>query len=275
MFIGWLKLAEVNELVSISQEVGWLVDGYHIKLMLMHSPHLCYGAYQDGKLVGAILSIEFEHSAQVKYFMIQEKYQKQGIGKRLFETMIGALNNEYNSIYLHANPALVPFFTRYGFESKMKVGRFINAAKPPPFNFTNVDAKELEGNHFESIITSIDKETFNENRMDFLFDEIQRDSSLKFTLKNGFQHSSVVNSKNVYLGPWQVRYGYKEEAEKMMQGLLYYRGLKHIVADIPLEVEEVVTLFKKYNFEHKQSFVHMSRGNKNDVKFKNIYAFSL
>ncbi len=275
MFIGWLKFADVNALVNIANEVGWLVDGYHIKLMMMHSPHLCYGAYEAGELVGAVMAIEFEHSAQVKYFMVKEKFQKQGTGRRLFETMMGALNSEYNAIYLHANPVMVPFFESYGFESKMEVGRFVNVGKVPPFNFTNAHAKELDGENFDSIAKAIDKETFHENRMDFMLDEMERNSSLKFSLKNAFQHSSVVNARHVYLGPWQVRAGHEAEAEKMMQGVLYFRGLKRVVADVPLGIKPVVELYERYHFQNKQRFVHMAKGQQHDVCFENIYAFSL
>ena len=275
MFIGWLKFADVAELVNISEDVGWLVDGYHVKLMMMHSPHLCYGAYDEEKLVGAVMAIEFEKSAMIKYFMVKPSYQRQGIGRRLFETLLGAIDNEYNSLYLHANPDLVRFFESYGFESKMEVGRFINVGKVPPFNFTNAHAKELDGGNFESVIATIDKETFHENRMDFLLDEMERTSSLKLTLANGFQHSSIVNARNVYLGPWQVREGHADEAEKMMRGVLYFRGLKKVVADIPLGVKHVVDLYEKYHFQNKQHFVHMARGANTDVRFENIYAFSL
>ncbi|MBU4024075.1 GNAT family N-acetyltransferase, partial [bacterium] len=145
MFIGWLKFSDVSNLVKISEEVGWLLDGYHVKLMMMHSPHLCYGAYDEGKLIGAVMAVEFEESAMIKYFMVEKSYQKQGIGKRLFETLFDVLKAEYKSIYLHANPDLVDFFKKYGFESKMQVGRFINVGKVPPFNFTNAHAKELDG----------------------------------------------------------------------------------------------------------------------------------
>jgi len=275
MYIGWLKFSDVNNLVSIADESGWLVDGYHIKLMMMHSAHLSYGAYEDGKLIGAVMAIEFENSAMIKYFMVNKTYQRQGIGKRLFETLLGALHNEYENIYIHANSDLVPFFERYGFESKMKVGRFVNVGKVPPFNFTNANAKELDGENFESVIAKIDRDTFDENRMDFLLDEMERNSSLKFTLPNSFQHSSVVNARTVYLGPWQVRSGHEDEAEKMIKGVLYFRGLKKVVAYVPLGVKKIVDLFKKYNFENKQTFVHMVRGNKKDIKFENIYAFSL
>ncbi|WP_345991811.1 GNAT family N-acetyltransferase [Sulfurimonas sp. HSL-1716] len=274
MFIGWLKFIDVAEFVSMSEEVGWLLDGYHVKLMMMHSPHLCYGAYDNGKLVGAVMAIEFEHSAMIKYFMVKPSYQKQGIGRRLFETLLGAVN-EYDCLYIHANPDLVDFFKGYGFEEKMQVGRYINVGKVPPFNFTNAHAKELDGSNFEAVISAIDKETFHENRMDFLLDEMDRNSSLKLTLPNGFQHSSIVNARNVYLGPWQVRAGHEDEAEKMMRGVLYFRGLKRVVADVPLGIKHVVDLYEKYHFQSKQRFVHMSRGVTTEIDFENIYAFSL
>ena len=275
MFIGWLKFGDVSELVHISEEVGWLLDGYHVKLMMMHSPHLCYGAYEDGKLVGAVMAIVFEKSAMIKYFMVRSGYQKQGIGRRLFETLLNVLDNDFKSIYLHANPAMIRFFETYGFNAKMEIGRFLNVGKVPPFNFTNAHAKELDGNNFESIIATIDKETFSEIRMDFLLDEMERTSSLKLSLPNGFQHSSIVNARNVYLGPWQVREGFEDEAEKMMRGVLYFRGLKKVAADVPLGVKHVVDLYEKYHFQNKQRFVHMARGTDTQIRFENIYAFSL
>jgi len=275
MFIGWLKFRDVSNLVEIADNGGWLVDGYHMKLMMMHSPHLCYGAYDGEKLVGAIMAIEFSHSAMIKHFAVAKEYQKQGIGKRLFETLLGSLKSDYESIYIHAQPEMVAFFERYDFVAKMDVGRFVNVGKVPPFNFTNAHAKELDGENFESIIAQIDKETFDEDRTEFLYDEMDRNSSLKFTLPNGFQHSSVVNARHVYLGPWQVRAGHEAEAEKMMRGVLYFRGLKKVVADIPLDVKHVVDLYKQYHFEQRGKFVHMVRGKGKNVKFDNIYAFSL
>ena len=274
MFIGWLKFADVNEMVHIANDVGWLVDGYHVKLMMMHSPHLCYGAYDNGKLVGAVMAIEFEHSTQMKYFMVRSEYQKQGIGRRLLQTLMDVLKRDYRKIFLHTHPGLVPFFETFGFEKQMDIGRFVNVGKVPPFNFTNAHAKELDSSNFDAIITSVDHETFNENRLDFLFDEMDRHSSLKFALPNGFQHSSVINARHVYLGPWQVREGHEDEAEKMMKGVLYFRGLKKVVADVPLGVKHVVDLYERFHFQNKQRFVHMSYGG-SDVRFENIYAFSL
>ncbi len=275
MYIGWLKYADVAELTKISEETGWLLDGYHVKLMMMHAPHLCYGAYEDGVLIGAVMAIEFETSAMIKYFMVKPTHQKQGIGRRLFNTLFGALKEEHPSLYLHANPTLESFFQGYGFKSVMEVGRFLNVGKVPPFSFTNAQAKELDGGNFDATIRRIDSETFGEDRMSFMMDEMERNSSLKFALPNSFQHSSVINSRGVYLGPWQCREGYEEEAEKMMQGVLYFRGLKKVLADVPLGNKSAVALFEKYHFQQKGTFLHMCYGVERTLKFENIYAFSL
>lgn len=275
MYIGWLKYGDVAELIKIAEEVGWLLDGYHVKLMMMHAPHLCYGAYEDGVLVGAVMAIEFEFSAMIKYFMVKPTHQKQGIGRRLFNTLFGVLKDEHPSLYIHANPDLRTFFEKRGFESVMEVGRFLNVGKVPPFSFTNAQAKELDGGNFDAIIRRIDLETFGEDRMTFMLDEMERNSSLKFALPNSFQHSSVINARGVYLGPWQCREGHEEEAEKMMQGVLYFRGLKKVIADVPMENQKAVELFERYHFQKKGKFLHMVYGQGKKVKFENIYAFSL
>jgi ribosomal protein S18 acetylase RimI-like enzyme len=275
MFIGWLKYADVAELTRIAEETGWLLDGYHVKLMMMHAPHLCYGAYDDGVLVGAVMAVPFESSAMIKYFMVKPSHQKQGIGRRLFDTLFGALKNEHPSLYLHADPQLKSFFEGYGFGVVMEVGRFLNVGKVPPFSFTNAQAKELDGGNFDATIRRIDYETFGEDRMGFMEGEMERNSSLKFALPNSFQHSSVINARGVYLGPWQCREGYDEEAEKMMQGVLYFRGLKKVLADVPMGNVKAVALFEKYHFQQKGTFVHMAYGEPRNVKFENIYSFSL
>lgn len=275
MFIGWLKYADVAELTKIAEETGWLLDGYHVKLMMMHAPHLCYGAYDDGKLVGAVMAVPFESSAMIKYFMVKPSHQKQGIGRRLFDTLFGVLKHEHPSLYLHADPQLKGFFEGYGFGGIMEVGRFLNVGKVPPFSFTNAQAKELDSGNFDATIRRIDYETFGEDRMGFMEGELERNSSLKFALPNSFQHSSVLNARGVYLGPWQCREGHEEEAEKMMQGVLYFRGLKKVLADVPMGNVKAVALFGKYHFVKKGTFVHMAYGEPRGVKFENIYAFSL
>jgi GNAT superfamily N-acetyltransferase len=275
MFIGWLKPVDFKEVVAIADEVGWLLDAYHLKILHDHTPHLCYGAYDNETLVGVITSVKFEKSAMIKYFMVKGSHQRQGIGRRLLETLLSALGDERETLYTHAPFELIPFFKKYGFTQKMTVGRYVNAGKVPPFNFTNAHAKELDSIDFDKVMKQIDYETFHEVRTPFLFDELERKSSLKLATPNGFQHSSVINARNVYLGPWQVRSGAYSDAEKMMRGLLYFRGLKKVIADIPHDIPEIRELYEKYHFKCMITMAHMIRGKDPEIRFENIYAFTL
>ncbi len=275
MFIGWLKYADVAELAKIAEESGVLLDGYHIKLMMMHAPHLCYGAYEEGSLVGAAVGVVYEKSASVKYFMVRPSHQNLGIGRRLFEMLLGALQNEAPCLSLRSTAQMRPFFEGYGFATAAEVGRFLNVGKVPPFSFTNAQAKELDGGNFDAVLRRLDYETYGEDRSALLFDEMERNSSLKFALPNSFQHSSVINARGVYLGPWECREGFEEEAEKMMRGVLYFRGLKKVIADVPLQNRAATDLYERYHFQRKETFYHMTRGAGETVKFGNIYAFSL
>jgi hypothetical protein len=60
-----------------------------------------------------------------------------------------------------------------------------------------------------------------------------------------------------------------------MQGVLYFRGLKKVIADVPMGNTKAVELFEKYHFVNKGTFIHMCYGDSRNVKFENIYAFSL
>lgn len=275
MFIGWLKFSDVNEVVKLAEEQGLLVDGFHIKLMIMHTPYLCYGAYEEGKMIGAAMAIHYEKSTMIKYLMVKSSHQSQGVGKRLMHTLVEAIEGENRDIYLHAHEKKMAFFEKFGFETVEEVGRFLNVGKVPPFSFTNAHAKELDGSDFDIVVSKIDHQTYGEDRLAFLFDEMDRSSSLKFTLPHSFQHSSVINARNVHLGPWQVGKGYGEEAEKMMKGVLYFRGLKKVVADVPMSNTEAIELYRSYHFQKKERFVHMRKGKAMKVDFSMIYAFSL
>lgn len=275
MFIGWLKHSDVARAVAIADEMGWPVDGYHVKLLITHAPHLCYGAYEEGELIGLVAAVEFEKSAMIKYFLVKNTHQGQGIGRRLFATLMSALEGVHATVTVHTCPELEGFFAARGFVTTLSIGRFVNVGKVPPFHFTNAHAKELESLDFEIVMGRIDAATFGERRADFLLDEMDRNSSLKFVLPHAFQHSSVINSRYVHLGPWQVEAGYEEEAEKMMRGVIYYRGLKKVIADIPLGRGKAEELYRVYHFEQKQTLLHMVRGIDPGIAFENIYAFSL
>jgi GNAT superfamily N-acetyltransferase len=270
VFIRWLKLTDTPEIVSIAKEMDIEVDTYHIKLILTHFPHLCFGIYKENMLAGVILTVEYEKSIQIKYFMVKNNFQKKNLGKRLLKTLMEIATMYNKNVYLIFPEKYQLFFENFGFKKTIDIKKWINRGNIPPFYFSNKEAKELESYDFENKVQILDYETFNEERTFFLFDEMQRNSSLKFALPNSFQHSCSITSKDVFLGPWISKDEY--EAEKMIKGVLFFRGLKRVISYSP-DIKNINKLFKKYNFEKTEKLVFLSYGDC-EINFNNIYSFS-
>ena len=70
-----------------------------------------WGAFQENALVG-VLGIR-EKNNHISLFFIHPDYQQQGIGKKLFDSMMAALKSK--SMTVNASTTAVPFYTKLGF----------------------------------------------------------------------------------------------------------------------------------------------------------------
>ena len=63
------------------------------------------------------------------------------------------------------------------------------------------------------------------------------------------------------------------DAEKLLRGVIYHRGLKNLISFIPESISEIVDLYKSYNFEFKSGYKLMYKNKKPDIKLDSIYGF--
>ena len=63
------------------------------------------------------------------------------------------------------------------------------------------------------------------------------------------------------------------DAEKLIRGVLYHRGLKTIVSFIPADVKEIVELYKSYKFEFVEDFGLLYINKKPTFNLDSIYGF--
>lgn len=272
--IRWLAAKDLDALAAMAIEEGWIVDLFELQKIRERFGHLFYGAYEEDRLIGAISGYLHDKSGWIGNFIVHADRRGEGVGRRLFETLLRAIRMERETIYLNAAPQVASFYQSYGFLRKTVIGRYVNAGSVPPFVFTNQHAKELQTVQPQAVIKELDFEAFGEDRMTFLTFDLPHKSSLVLTSENGFCHSRIVNSRSVFVGPWIVRSGAFLDAEKMMRGLLYFRGLKKIYADIPEEVEEIRSLYKSYRFEKVGETIQMCLGEPLEFKYDDIYAFA-
>lgn len=94
------------------------------------------GAFQDEKLVGIIASRN--EGSHIALFFVDGKYHRQGIGKRLFQSLLKECRSQ--RITVNSSPYAVPFYRKLGFheigEEQIKNGIIftpmeMNFALPP------------------------------------------------------------------------------------------------------------------------------------------------
>ena len=61
------------------------------------------------------------------------------------------------------------------------------------------------------------------------------------------------------------------DAEKLLRGVLYYRGLKKIFAYAPKNEKEIVELYQSYKFEIDGDFKLMYLIEKPNISLENLY----
>ena len=61
------------------------------------------------------------------------------------------------------------------------------------------------------------------------------------------------------------------DAEKLLRGVIYHRGLKKIIAFIPSDVKEITDLYKSYKFELKDRMLLMYKNQKPSINLEMIY----
>ena len=141
------------------------------------------------------------------------------------------------------------------------------------FNFSNATAKSISGENYLPIIKKLDKEALNEDRYTYITHIVSKQSSLLLATSFGFQHSYGINKNIIKISPWIMVDEAFTDAEKLIRGVLYHRGLKTIVAFIPSEVKEIVELYKSYKFEVVESFRLLYLNKKPKINLASIYGF--
>ena len=74
-----------------------------------------YAAFKDGNVIGVLTLRKESH---IMLFFVQKEYQKQGVGRALFEHVQKELcrdNNSFSSITVNSSPDGVEFYKRLGF----------------------------------------------------------------------------------------------------------------------------------------------------------------
>lgn len=271
MFVGWLrKNSFQNDLEEFAK--SRTVDKNLILNSVFHSSTLAAGAYDGDILKAFITAYGFDSTVLINNFYYQDKVGED-IQKRVLNVLLDNIEGDGKTVLFLARYSEKKLLEESGFKVYGKFKKAVYSGGGVSFNFTNATAKRISGENYVPIINKIDKKCFKENRTEYVTKKMFKTSSLLLSTDNGYQHSYGVNKNLIKISPWIMESGAYDDAEKIMRGVIYHRGLKQIVSFIPESVKEITDLYQSYKFELVEDFYLMYKNKKPDISLEMIYGF--
>ena len=268
MFVGWIRDGFETQIE------GWEKSGVDTQLLLRSQalePDLCYGAYDEkGALQGVIAALRMQRYILIHTFVFPE--EDAHTPKRLLQLLLTNLQPLEKTVLFMAQGREKEVFTHEGFASYAAFDKRFYKGKAIAFNFTPAHEKSINNENYRQVLQNLDRAIFGSQRGEFLQEVLERNTSLHLSTDLGYQHSCAIGG-GIRLGPWLMYQDSFMDAERLLRGLLHYRGLKKIVAFTPKGVGEIEELYDKYAFEKKQSCELLYLGEKPKINLEGVYAF--
>lgn len=271
MFVGWIRkntfLSDLEEFEKFK-----VIDKNLILNTVLENQSLCFGAYEDKKLVGFITAYSFEKHILINNFSYLDELDED-IQKRLVKILLNNIFEDEKSIMILSTPEEKSMFSSLGFLEHAKFKKALYSGGSVAFNFSNATAKSINNDGYMPIMKNLDSRCFNDERMEYITKNIFKSSSLMLSTQLGYQHSYALNKSIIKISPWVMEDGAFNEAEKLLRGVIYHRGLKKLVAFIPSDVKEITDLYESYNFNLTDSRYLMYKNTKPNLDLEMMYGF--
>ncbi|MDR0664685.1 MAG: GNAT family N-acetyltransferase [Helicobacteraceae bacterium] len=272
MQIRWLNEPDISTIARWGEAEGWLIDEGELSRIRSRFFYLCFGAFEDDCLLGAIMGYAHEKTAWICDFLVDKARRRAGVGTRLFEHALDSIAAQKPTQRLFAEPNMAAFYERYGFKAEGLCGRFVlrGGAKTPPLSADRLRKMETKD---ANLLLKYATAAFGEDRSAFINEDMTFASSLILALPNGALHSRMIG-KSVFAGPFLAREAAYNDAETLLRALVAIRGQKPIAVDLPMENSEATRILNIYGFKQTGETIRMSRGKNIRERAAMIYGYA-
>ena len=271
MFIGWIRKNSFDkDIKALAQHI--LVDENLVLNTVNENQSLCFGAYENNELHAFISAYSFGSSVLINNFYYKDDFDDE-YKKRLVKILLNNINEQDKTILVMSSKEELSLFRRFKFKKYADFKKAVYSGGSAAFNFSNATAKSISGENYIPIIHKLDSDAFHEDRTDYITHKMAKSSSLFLSTDFGYQHSYALGKSIVKLSPWVMVDEAFTDAEKLLRGVIYHRGLKRIVSFIPKDVKEIVDLYHSYSFELKEDYQLLYMNKKPTINLESIYGF--
>ncbi|QOG11218.1 hypothetical protein [Arcobacter sp. FWKO B] len=261
MHVRWLK-PEIFEIYK--ETLG--VDSHIVFKSIQHNGDLCfYTIDENDAFTGLICAYEFEKSIKITAFLGKDTSTKEKLLKSLIQA---SYNKPLQAIITKTDSEL---FRSFGFETYTEVLEYISNSRAVAFNFTTNHAKEVNNPNFFQIAYRLNKKNLGDDMYEYCKNDMNSTSSLNLATDLGYLHSRGLH-KDILISPFVINDMSYLDAEKLLRGVLHYRGLKKLKVFIP-NILEIKELYESYKFIKNNNLFLVYLGEKPNIKLDNIYGF--
>lgn len=120
MIIRTIKQEDIKQIVDLELKFLGETIGEELLLDSIKTPHLYFYVVEDINVIGYIGAYILAGQTEILNFVVDEKYQRQGIGQKLFDEILeDSKINKSESVVLEVkvnNEKGISFYTKNGFE---------------------------------------------------------------------------------------------------------------------------------------------------------------
>lgn len=270
MFVGWVRTDTLERDLD-EFEKKYVCDKNLILNTALYSQRLCFGVYDKDILRALISAYEFEDSVYINNFLYDKSINKEH-KTRLIKLLEENINKKDKTHYILARDDETELFSEFGCKSYAKFIKVFYSGGAV-FNFTNSMSKSIDNENYMPSLIKVDRACTKESRAEYITKNIFKTSSLVLSTQNGYEHSYALNKNVIKLSPFMVNHFAFDDAQKMLRGVIYHRGLKKILAFIPKDVEEITNLYRSYKFEFLEEYSLMYKNEKPNIDLEMVYGF--
>jgi hypothetical protein len=271
MFIGWIRSKSFSaDLEQFSSSI--IIDKSLVMKTFHENQSLCFGAYDENKLIAFISAYESNASIIINNFYYIPDISSDA-KKRLIKLLLNNINEDEKTIMFMSRKNEKDTLLSFEFQEYAKFKKALYGKEAVAFNFSSATAKSISNENYIPTMTSLDKRAFGENRVTYTKNILFKQSSLVLSTAFGYQHSYAIDKSLIKISPWIMQDAAFSDAEKILRGVIYHRGLKKLFAFIPSDVKEITDLYASYKFDLSDEYVLLYKNAKPELNLEMIYAF--
>lgn len=255
-----MKKEDLDFFMHLMDMVGWGMTPTDYDRILRFSPEGCFIAAQDGKDLGMVASVNYGEIAWIGNLVVLPETRGKGIGAQLMQYCMDYLvSTGTKAIRLDGVPLAIPLYHRLGFMDEYRSLRYMgDAVGHPETNCRPMKKEDLD------MVSKLDLSVFKAPRREILEYVHELYPDLCFTYWSNEEIVGYIMAKDakgqVKIGPWIVKKGYEEVAERLLYSVMNQRLGEKLWVGVPEANQSSVQILEKNGFKPITSSLRMCYG---------------